>query len=106
QGRDGSAQALSGLHKPVHAAAAALRRPPLGAKPKQKHRGPGFARGLFFSSFDETQTAIERAKYAAEIGAAFQDQAGRRDHAISALPPRQLRRLLDAVERRFRGAPE
>src|SRR4029450_10696943 len=54
----------------------------------------------------ETQAAIERAKHAAEIGAAFQDQARRRDHAVSALPPRQLRRLLDAVERGFRGAPE
>ena len=38
--------------------------------------------------------------------AALQDQPGRRDHAVSALTARQLRRFLDTVKRHFGRAPE
>ena len=68
--------------------------------------GPYLSEAVTASSLDEAQALIESAKHAGEIVPAFQDQPSRRDHAIGALPPRQLRRLFDAVERRFRRAAE
>ena len=50
----------------------------------------------------QAQAPVERAQHPGKIVAALQDQSRRRDHAIGALPPRKLRRLLDAVERAFR----
>ncbi len=48
QGGDGRAQALSRLHQPVHAAAPAVRRPPLSANSiSYKHQGPGVTAGAF-----------------------------------------------------------
>src|SRR4029079_5950345 len=55
---------------------------------------------------DEAQAPVERAQHPRQIVASLQDQTGRGDHAIGTLPPRQLRRLLDTVERRFASAAE
>src|SRR5262249_39182628 len=41
-----------------------------------------------------------------ELVAAAHDQTRRRDHAIGALPARELRTFLDAVDRNFGGAAE
>ena len=113
QGGDGRAQALSRLHQPVHDAAAAVRRPPLSerhpAANTAKAPAPAGAfvlvvtRASFVrarcSSLDQAQALSSARSTRREIVAALQDQPGRRDHAIGALPPRELRRLLDAVER-------
>ena len=58
------------------------------------------------SGLDEPQSLVERPQDPREVVAALQDQARRRDDAVGPLPPREFRRLLDAVERTFRRAPE
>ena len=57
-------------------------------------------------SLDEAQALVEGAEHTGQVVAALQDQPRRRDHAIGALAPGELRRLLDAVERTFRAPPE
>jgi L-amino acid N-acyltransferase YncA len=54
------------------------------------------------SRFDEPDPLFEHLEHATEIAAALQDQTGRRHDAVGALPPRQLRALLDAVKRACR----
>src|SRR5712691_2485465 len=49
---------------------------------------------------------VERAQHAVELVAAAHDQAGRRDHAIGALPARELGMFFDAVDGNFGGAAE
>src|SRR5262249_54440418 len=69
-------------------------------------QGPGHAGAFSLSALDQAEPFVERAQHACEVMPALQDQPGCRDHAIGALPAGQFRRLLDAVERYFGGAPE
>ena len=58
------------------------------------------------SGDDQPEPAVEDAQHVAEVVAALQDQAGRGDDRIGALPARKSRLLDDAVERHFGGAAE
>src|SRR3954469_7495048 len=58
------------------------------------------------SAGDQAHRFVDRPQHAIEFVAAAHDQASGRDDAVGALPPRQLRVLLDPVERDFRSAAE
>jgi hypothetical protein len=53
---------------------------------------------------NQLQSRVQRGNHASKIVAAFQNEAGRRNHRIGALLSRQPRILLDPVERIFAGA--
>src|SRR5579885_1619428 len=55
---------------------------------------------------DDAQRPVERAEHTVEFLPAPQDVAGRRDHAVGALPPRQPRILLDAIDGELARAAE
>ncbi len=64
--------------------------------------GWAFAAG---SLRNQLQARVQCGNNEAKIVAAFQNEAGRRDHRIGALLSRQPRSLLDPVERIFARAP-
>src|SRR6185312_14513880 len=52
------------------------------------------------------QVFVQDRQHAAKVGAALENEPGSGDHAVGALPARQPRILLDAVEGNFAGAAE
>src|ERR1700722_11168490 len=56
------------------------------------------------SAGDDAERFIKGTQHAVELLAAADDQTGRRDQAIGALPPCEPRVLLDTVERDLAGA--
>src|SRR5262245_13821122 len=59
---------------------------------------------LIWSAGHHAQRFVDRAQHAVELVSAAHDETGRRDDAVGALPTRQFRALLDAVDRNLAGA--
>ena len=70
----------------------------------QRALGPGATNRLDWSVCDQRQRPVDCPQHALEFVAAANNQASRRNHAVSALTTREFRIFFDAINRHLRGA--